>query len=155
MPKNSSVEEDVRGVAVGRLLPPRRDQMLVLPEGLEDPCIETDVARGLEARELLFALDAPLAVLQHRLEPNGGEVDLGENETTLILFLDLPVVADELGGVELLRAVDLDDLRLANDDTSTVLQECCEVLAGFARVIDNTLENISINSVPVCIVRED
>ncbi len=140
VPKNGAIEEDVRVVAVGRLLPPRRDQMLVLQESLKDPGIEADVASGLEARLLLLALDAILAIHEHRLKPDCGEVDLGESKRTLILLFDRPAVADELGGIERLRAVDRQDQRLYDDDTSAVLEEGSEVLAGFTRVIDDSLK---------------
>lgn len=148
-PKDRSVEEEVRGVAIGLLLPPRRDQMLVLPESLENPRIETDVTRGLETRELLLTLDAILPVLEHGFEADGREVDFGQGERTLVLFLDLPALVDELGRVETLRAVDRDDLRLADDDTSTVLEKYGEVLAGFARVIDDSLKDVAVQCVPL------
>lgn len=96
--------------------------MPVLPDGLEDLRIETDVTRGLEAGELLLALDALLTILEHGFEADGREVDLGEGKTALVLLVDLPALADELGRVERHGAVDLDYLWLADDDTSTVLE---------------------------------
>jgi hypothetical protein len=110
-PKDCSIEVDERRSAVRQLLKTFRNQVLVLPEGLENPSIETDVPGDLETRELLFALNALLAVIEHRLEPNKCEVDIVESETALILFLDRPPIADELGGVERCCSVNHHNLR--------------------------------------------
>lgn len=59
-PKDSSIEVDERRIAVRLLLPAGRNQMLVLPESLEDPGIEADVASVLETRQLVLALDPHL-----------------------------------------------------------------------------------------------
>lgn len=126
VPKDGSVEKHVGGVAVGGLLPARRDEVLVLPEGLEDLRIEANVPSILETLQLFLAHNRAFMVLQHRFEIDLRQVHFGQLEGTLVFLDDGPTVADEGDGVESGGAVDGDDLRLTDDDTSTVLEESSE-----------------------------
>ena len=82
-PKNCSVKIN-RDLA----LPGFGDERLVLPERLEDLGVEADVARFLQALQLLFALDEGLAfpycptrrisfpLPEHVLQPDFGKIQL-------------------------------------------------------------------------------
>lgn len=155
VPKDGSVEEDVGGVAVGGLLPRLGDEVLVLPEGLEDLRIEADVARCDEAFQFLFADHRLFAVFQHRFEADLRQVHFGELEGTLVLFHDGPAFADEGDGVESRGVVDGNDLRFADDDTPTVLQEGSELRTCITGVVDDLLQDGAVDGVPVRIVHQD
>ncbi len=148
VPKDGSVEEHVGGVAVGGLLPARRDEVLVLPEGLEDLRIEADVPSVLETLQLFLANDRAFTVLQR-------QVHFAELEGTLVLFHDGPSFADEGDGVEIGGAVDGDDLRFADDDAPAVLEEGGEFASCVLRVVDDLLQDGSIDCIPVRIVHQN
>ncbi len=123
VPKDSSIEEHVNGVAANRLFPARRDEVLVFPEGLEHFRIETNVPSVLETLQLFLAHDRAFTVLQHRFEIDLGEVHFGQLEGTLVFLDDGPAVTNEGDGAESGGAVDGNDLRFADDDAPAVLEE--------------------------------
>lgn len=153
--EDRSIEEDVGRVAVGRFVPARGDEVLVLPQRLEHLGVQADAAVFLQALQLLFANDVGLALLQHRFEADLAHVHFGDVERALVFFDDGPAFADELGGVELGRAVDGDDLRFADDDASAVLEEGGELASRIAGVVDDLLQDGSGNRVPFRIVHQD
>ena len=155
VPKDGSVEEHVGGVAVGGLLPARRDEVLIFPEGLEHLRIEADVARCGEAFQFLFADHCLFAVFQHRFEADLRQVHFGELERAFVLLHDGPAFADEGDGVESGGAVDGNDLRLADDDTPTVLQEGSELRTCITGVVDDLLQDGAVDGVPVRIVHQN
>lgn len=111
--QNGSVEEHVRGVAVGGLLPRFGDEVLVFPEGLKHLRIEANVARCDEAFQLLITDHRIFAALQRRFEADLRQVHFGELEGTLVFLDDGPAVTDKGDGVESGGTVDSDDLRNA------------------------------------------
>jgi hypothetical protein len=92
--QNGSMEADVADAVVGvALLPVFGDLVFVLPECLKDLGIESDAAVTLQALQLLLAIDGAFIPLESSLELDFRDVDLGESQTTLILFFDRPAVA--------------------------------------------------------------
>lgn len=156
VPKDRAVKEDVTGVSVDLLLPRLGNEMLVLPEREEDVGVQADVIRCLETLQLLLALHVRFAVLQHRHLLNLGEVQFGkcDGASVRLVVENGPAVPDELIRVEAV-ASDGDDLRLADDDLSAVPQERSELLSCLTRVVDDTLNGLTIQTLPVCIVCED
>ncbi len=155
VPKDGSIEEHVGGVTVGGLFPARRDEVLVFPEGLEHLRIEANVPSVLETLQLLFTDDRAFTVLQHRFEIDLGEVHFAELEGTLVFLDDGPAVTDEGDGVESGGAVDGNDLRFADDDTPAVLEEGGEFASCVLRVVDDLLQNGSVDRIPVCIIHQN
>lgn len=155
VPKDGSIEEHVGGVAVGGLLPARRDEVLVLPEGLEDLRVEANVPSVLETLQLFLTHDRAFTLLQHRFEIDLRQVHFAERKRTLVLFHDGPAFADEGDGVESGGAVDGDDLRFADDDTPAVLQEGSELRTCITGVVDDLLQDGAVDGVPVRIVHQD
>lgn len=123
--KNRAVEADML------TLPALRNEILVLPEDLKDLGVQTDLPGLLEAAKLLLTLHTVLTILQHHDELDAGEVYLREGERTLILFHDAPTLANELGGIDGLRAVDCEDPVVAEHGIR-VPQEGPQVLARHA-----------------------
>ncbi len=154
-PKDGSVEEDIGRVAVGLLLERLGYEMRVLPESLERLGVETDVTCLLETLQLFFTADRGFTFRKHRFEVDLGEINFGECKRTLVLFRDRPTFADEGDGVESGGAVDGDDLGNALDDTSTVLEERSELRTCVTGVVDDLLQDGSIDCVPVRIVHQD
>lgn len=156
VPKDRAVKEDVTSVPVDLLLPRLGDEVLVLPEREEDVGVQADVIRCLETLELLLALDVGLAVLQHCHLLNLGEVQFGECDGASVCLIveNGPAVPDELLRVEAI-AVDGNDLRLADNDLSAVPQERSELLSCLTRVVDDFLDGVAVQIVPVCVVSED
>jgi hypothetical protein len=155
-PKDRAVKEDVTGIPVDLLLPRLGDEVLVGPERVEHVGVQSDVIRRLQTLELLLALHVRLAVLEHRDVLNLGKVQFGECDGASVCLVrdDDPPLSDELGGIEA-TTVDGDDLRLADDDPSAVPQECSELLSCLTRVIDDTLDGLTVQIVPVRVVCED
>lgn len=61
--------------------------MLVLPEGLEDLDVQTDVVGYLETLQILLALDRRFVFLETGDQLNLGEIQLSESQGTLVLIL--------------------------------------------------------------------
>lgn len=156
VPKDRAVKEDVAGVPVDLLFPAFGDEVLVLPEREEDVGVQADVIRCLETLELLLALHVRFAVLQHRDVLDLGEVQLGECDGASVRLIveNGPAVPDELLRVEAV-AVDGNDLRFANDDLSAIPQERSELLSCLTGVVDDFLDGVAVQIVPVCVVSED
>jgi len=134
VPKDRAVKEDVTSVPVDLLLPAFGDEVLVLPESLEDLGVEADVTRFLQPFQLLLALHVGLAVLQHHDVLDLGKIQLGECDRASVRLIvqDGPAIPDELLRVESVTS-DGDVLRLANDDLSAIPQERSEPFSSFPR----------------------
>ncbi len=156
VPKDRAVKVDVTGVPVHLLFPAFGDEVLVLPEREEDVGVQADVIRCLETLELLLALHVRFAVQEHRSQLHLREVQLGECDgaSVRLIIENGPAVPDELLRVEAV-AVDGNDLRLANDDLSAIPQECSELLSCLTGVVDDFLDGVAVQIVPVCVVSED
>ena len=159
-----AIEEDIGRVAVGQLSEELRDQLPVLPKGLEDTEIEAYVAGRLETPLLLLATDDGLASMQSRHQLDLREIELGDGGATRILVEvareavtidrsapEVPTLADELGGVERLRAVDRDDLLRAEDQVGAVLEKGGEAPSELLarKADDSTLHCVAVEGVPV------
>ena len=159
-----TIEENAGRATVGRFLEELGDQTLVLPEGLEDAEVEADVVHSRETSELLLALDHGLGT-EHRDEIDLREVELGDGEAALVPIQvafetvavrwaspEVPAFADELSGVEGLRAIDLDDLRFADYEARSVLQEIRELTARLRRVADDRVlqsKQLEVETAPI------
>jgi len=156
VPKDRAVKEDVTSVPVDLLLPRLGNEVLVLPQREEDVGVQADVVRCLETLELLLALDVGLSVQEHRHLLNLGEVQFGECDGASVRFIveNGPAVPDELLRVEAV-AVDCDGLRLADHHTTAVSEERSELLSCLTRVVDDLLDGVAVQIVPVRVVRED
>lgn len=108
--KDGTVEEDEGGLSVRILFPSLRDEVLVLPQRLKDASVKPHKTGILQTRELLLALDPFFSGLEHMLEPDRVEIDLGDSQALFVLFCDAPSSTEDLGRVELLAAVDRDDV---------------------------------------------
>src|SRR3989344_4751425 len=73
------------------------------------------MTRRLETLELLFTGDVALANFEASFEADLCEINFGELETALVLFLNCPTFAEKLDGAELVRTIDLNDFRVTND----------------------------------------
>jgi len=155
-PKDRAVKEDATGVPVDGFLPALGNEVLVFPQREEHVGVQTDATVFLKTLELLLALDVGLAVPKHRDTLNLGEVQFGEcNGASVRLIVENgPAVPDELLRVEAV-AFDDNDLRLANDDLSAIPQERSELLSCLTGVVDNFLDGVAVQIVPVCVVSED
>ena len=138
-----TIEVDVGRTTVGQLLEELWDQTLVVPKRLEDTKVEANVVHLLETPKLLLTLDHGLRT-EHGDEMDLREIELGHGETAFVLIQvafqtvaidgaspEAPTITDELGGVERFRAIDLDDLWLADDESRSVSQEIRELTACF------------------------
>ena len=153
-PKNGTIKEDEGRVAVGSLLPYLWDQRLVFPESLEDFGVEPNVIRRLQTPQSLFTFDPAFVFLEHMLKSDIGKIHLSEDERVLILLVDGPSFTDKLGGVERLRTVYRDDL-LADDDFPAILEEGGKIFTRPTRIINNPLQDISVQRTPIDVVSED
>lgn len=138
VPKDRAVKEDATGVPVDGFLPALGNEVLVFPQREEHVGVQTDATVFLKTLELLLALDVGLAVPKHRDMLNLGEVQFRQSNRTLVSLIrhDAPTFADALGGIEA-TTVDNDDLRLADDDATTVLEESGELLSCLLRVANH------------------
>ncbi|KKR41615.1 hypothetical protein A2356_00250 [Candidatus Nomurabacteria bacterium RIFOXYB1_FULL_39_16] len=155
--QNRTVEVDEPDVPVDLLLPALGDEMLVLPESLEDLRVQADVTFLLQALELFLALDGCLPILKHRLEANLREVEFRERNGTSVRLVveNLPSFADE-SGVERNGTVDGDDARI-DEELCSVLEEGSELFPRLLRVRDDRLlqpAGCEIDRVPVGIQGE-
>ncbi|TSC54905.1 MAG: hypothetical protein LiPW30_371 [Parcubacteria group bacterium LiPW_30] len=151
VPKDRAVKVDEPSVPVHLLLPRLGDEMLVLPQRVEDVGVQSDVARLLQTPELLLALHVRLAALEHRHLLNLGEVQFGERRGTSVRLVrnDAPALSDELGWIEA-TTFDGDDLRFADEDLPAVLEERRELSASFLRVANDEILKPRVREVNRC-----
>ncbi|OJI08564.1 hypothetical protein BK005_00570 [bacterium CG10_37_50] len=108
-PKDRAIKEDEASVSVDLLFPAFGNEMFVLPEGEEDIGVQADVIRALQTLELLLALQARFAVIQHCDKLHLSEVKLVTGAGIRLIFQNAPVVPDELLRIEVVT-VDGNDL---------------------------------------------
>ncbi len=88
--ENRAVEVNVLGVTLHLLLPRFGNEVLVLPEREEHVCVQPDLARRLQALELLLALDRPFPFPEHRHQMNLVQVQFGKCDGELV-----PLIHDD------------------------------------------------------------
>ena len=117
--------------------------LVILPQCQKDVSAELGVSRGLQAFELLLAVDRAFALLEPRLEYGRGEINFSERERAFIevlfaleavavsrTFPDCPTGTDELGRVEFQVGIDTDNPGFADDESATIVEEGGEAFAG-------------------------
>ena len=148
VPKDSSREEHIRSLPISELFKVLWNERWILPEGLENFCVEANSVHFDEALQIFFTLHRIFISFQCCLKLDLRQVYFSEQKRTIVLLQNGRAWPDKGNRVKRVGAVD-------GDDAPTILEEEGELASCVLRVIDNLLQDGSIDCVPVCIVYQN